>query len=117
MKKLVFSILSVMALAMCMSACDASNGKINRTYDNNSYQGYTVSNGRNSDYASSRNESRMMRDTDTAQYSSNDGLINDVGSMVGEGVKDVGQGVENIGSTLQSNVDDMMDGHNDTETY
>ena len=78
---------------------------------------YTVSNGRNSDYASSRNESRMMRDTDTAQYSSNDGLINDVGSMVGEGVKDVGQGVENIGSTLQSNVDDMMDGHNDTETY
>ena len=117
MKKLVFSILCVMTLALCMSACDASNGRVNRTNETSSYTGYSVSSSRNNEYVSSRYESRVMRDTDTTSYSSDDGIINDVGSMVGAGVRDVGDGIENIGSTLESNVDDMFDGKDDTENY
>lgn len=109
MKKAIAIFGAAILAAVSLSACKAEDGRIN---DN---RGYTIMSSQDT-YSSRRvvSETSSVVSNRNDNTDTNQGVINDVGSMTGEVINDVADGVDNIGSSVESNVNDFFDGNTDT---
>ncbi|MBQ3969916.1 MAG: hypothetical protein II685_05480 [Clostridia bacterium] len=134
MKKTIAAAACLMAIAATFTACNTEDGRVDdnsttsvtsrvNEINRNNAESRIVSD-RNNGIVNSRDESavnserRAERDNindDVYDNNDNEGVIHDIGSMVGAGVEDVADGIDNIGSSVASNVNDAVD--NDPYDY
>ena len=118
MKKTLALAACIMSIMAVFTACNTNDGKVNNANNtNNNNTASTVSRVDNvygNDTALDRttdvrdNNSRVVtNDREVIDNNNgNDGVIHDVGSMVGTGIEDAADGIENIGSSVASNISD-----------
>ena len=98
MKRIIAAAVCAMAVAAALSACSARDGRVD---DNNT--SVMIS---NEDRTLRNNTSRSIsRKTDSH---SDNGVLHNTASMVGEVGEDVADGMNDIGSSIVSNVSDAM---------
>ena len=99
MKKLRKELLSVLCLCMMLglTACGSRNDMNDQTPNDS-----------NMNNATENTQDKLTGDhNDDSMIEENDGVIDDLGTAVGEGINDIGTGVENI-------TDDMTEDHKDS---
>ena len=133
MKKAIAAAASILVIAAVITGCNARDGRVddNSYAENRSRVNETTGYGRmndtdrriieGNDSASAIDRNVVVENNNTyndnnSRYRNNDnGVVGDVGDMVGNGINDVTNGIENVGDTVASGVEDITNGNDDTD--
>lgn len=133
MKRAIAAAASILVIAAAFTGCNARDGRVDdnsyagngsRVNDTTGYDRITDSDRRiieGNDSASAIDRNVVVENNNTyndnnSRYRNNDnGVVGDVGDMVGNGINDVTNGIENIGDTVASGVEDITNGNDDTD--
>ena len=119
MKKALAICGAAILAAASLAACNAENGKVNNNRNNAMLSSEETYSRRNvaTDTASGWTDHSVVSRDNIDSAHTDRGVIENIGSTVGEGVNDVAQGIDNVGSSVASNVEDFFDGNTDTGKY
>ncbi len=129
MKKTLAIAACIISVLAVFAGCEAADGRVDdnrnsvvsRTDNNRTVSERLMDSDRrtalndNTSAVSAADRDRINNNNNNNNGNDNEGVIHDVGSMVGQGIEDVADGVDNIGSSINSNINDAANGDENTD--
>ena len=133
MKKAIAAAGCMLAIVAAFTGCNARDGRVDdnssayyesRVNETTSFDRMTDTDRRiieGNDSASAIDRNVVVENNNTYTNDENrrrnddNGVVGDMGDMVGNGINDVTNGIENVGDTLASGIEDITNGSDDTD--